>query len=549
MSGVAARCRIAVVPETEFHARRSLFAVMSELYEVDFHACSAEAASGYDGAIIWDVDGSALARGSGAICRRDCLVIAPQQGPRIEIKSGTARFTASPSLDPVFRNEVMEEGGITAFHAVVLGEDDELLCTLDSEPCWSMRRMEQTSVSMVALGPEEMDSQEPVYAHFNRRRWLRLLPLLHFLKQISRRTGWEAPPLRACIMFDDPNLHGRTYGHIDLREIARHARQFAYHASFAMVPFDGWHADASVVEWVKQNQSCMSLCMHGNNHTKNELAVPRDHAVLMGLFAQGLQRVRRFEERTGMPVSRVMVPPYGAFADRAVGPMLSLGYEAVCVSRSSLTAWNRERLWNPGFGHSIAELLDGLPVIPRHVMGREHRGSYRLAAFLGQPIIPHGHHQDCAGGLGLVEDVVASIQGLGNVTWMDMTAMSRSNYLTKREGDCLRVKMMARRITVPVPEGVSEVIVERPWIGGEGAEEELHVNEGGRASFSKILGRSNVRFLRDSQGGVELVSPAPEVVDFRRVQAPRLDLKIAGRRLLAETRDRLLPLIPKLRIN
>lgn len=522
---------------------------MSELYEIDFCAGSAETASTCDGAIIWDVDGSALAGGGGAICRGDCLIIAPPQGGRIAVNSGAARFTASSSLDPVFRNEIMKEGGIEAFHAVVLRDGDELLCTLESEPYWSIRRMGQTSVSMVALGPEEMESRETVYAHFNRRRWLQLLPLLHFLKQISRRAGWEAPPLRACIMFDDPNLHGRTYGHIDLLKMARHARKFAYHASFAMVPFDVWHADSTVVEWVKQNQGWMSLCMHGNDHTKNELAAPRDHAALMGLFAQGLQRVRRFEERTGVPVSRVMVPPYGAFADRAVAPMLSLGYEAVCVSRSSLTAWNKERLWNPGFGHSIAELLDGLPVIPRHVMAREHAGSYRLAAFLDQPIIPHGHHQDCAGGLGLVEDVVASIQGLGNVTWMDMTAMSRSNYLTKRDGDCLRVKMMARRITVPVPDGVSHVIVERPWIGREDADEELLVDEGGRASFSKISGRSSVRLSRDSPGGMELVAPAPEVIDFRKVQAPRLDLKIAGRRLLAETRDRLLPLIPKLRTN
>jgi hypothetical protein len=111
------------------------------------------------------------------------------------------------------------------------------------------------------------------------------------------------------------------------------------------------------------------------------------------------------------------------------------------------------------------ETLDGLPVIPRHVMAKGHEGAYRLAAFLEQPIIPHGHHQDCVDGFGLLEEIT-SINAIGRVTWMNMTAINRSSYLSKREGNFLKVKMLTRRAEVTVPEWATGIVVERPLISG-----------------------------------------------------------------------------------
>ena len=346
-------------------------------------------------------------------------------------------------------------------------------------------------------------------------------------------------------MFDDPNLHWRTYGFMDLSKLARHARDFSYHVALATVPLDAWYANRSVTELVKQNSGGLSLCMHGNNHTRVELGTPPEGVTLTRLLAQGLQRISRFERRTGVPVARVMVPPHGAFRTSVAAPMLNLGYEAVCVSRASLTAWNQEKTWDPAFGHAPAELINGLPVIPRQVLGREHAGSYRLAVFLGQPIIPHGHHQDCAGGLGLLEEVVTAIHELGQVTWMDTTAISRSNYLTRREGRRLTVKMLSRRVAVAVPGWATEIAVERPWVGGDddGREEILFVRQRGKDCFAGNFGRLSPALPLRFPEAVELASPAPAAWDFRRVQPPGLELWTVARRLLAETRDRLLPLL------
>jgi hypothetical protein len=238
-----------------------------------------------------------------------------------------------------------------------------------------------------------------------------------------------------------------------------------------------------------------------------------------------------------------MVPPYGAFREEVADPMLKLGYEAACVSRASLTSWNKEKAWPAFFGHPVAEFIGrGLPVIPRQVMAPGHEGSYRLAAFLNQPIIPHGHHQDCENGFDLLSNAANSINSLGRVVWSDMASLSRSNYLTKRENGTLAVKMLSRRIALSVDKGVREVVVERPWISTDGKGESLIFREGDRARTSGDFGRHSAAIPVSGQGRVELISQSADAVDYREVESPRFQVWSRARRFLSETRDRMAPL-------
>ncbi|MBV8282456.1 MAG: hypothetical protein JO347_10405 [Candidatus Eremiobacteraeota bacterium] len=243
----------------------------------------------------------------------------------------------------------------------------------------------------------------------------------------------------------------------------------------------------------------------------------------------------------------MMAPPYGAFREGLADAMLDLGYEGACVSRASLTSWNKEKAWPSSFGHSVAEFVGtGLPIIPRHVLARGHEGSYRLAAFLNQPIIPHGHHQDCADGLDLVAHVVDAIGNIGDVVWCDISSISRSNYLTRQEGDVLFVKMLARRISLPVGNNVSQIMVERPWIADEADMQTLVWQEGNRTAFADRVGSQSQAAPLESAGVVELYSPPRNEIDPRIVKSPGLKPWTVTRRLLAEARDRMTPLATRL---
>ena len=397
--------------------------------------------------------------------------------------------------------------------------------------------------SVVALGPEEFSERTTVYERFNRRFWLRLLPFLHFLKQLTRDVNWTPPPLRACLMFDDPNLHSKSYGFIDFAELARHAREFNYHASFAMVPFDAWFVHSGAARLLQHNRAHLSLLMHGNNHAKAEFGSALNADTYTRSLGQAIRRIDRFEQRAGLSVARIMAPPYGAFREIVADVMTNLGYEAACVSRASLTSWNKEKHWPAAFGHSVAEFIGaGAPIIPRHVMAQGQEGSYRLAAFLNQPIIPHGHHQDCAGGLDLLTHVANEINSLGEVIWSDMTSISRSNYLTRRVADTLFVRMLSRRIAIPVDDSVHEIVVERPWMALDADPEPLICRQGDRHFFAGRSRRESLVSILEGQSTVELISPSSHAMDPRTVGSPGFRIGTVARRVLSEASDRIAPL-------
>jgi hypothetical protein len=539
------RRTVAVGPEREFQARRRLFELFGELYPVDFVNWT-PAFTGCDGVILWEASSAELA--AVAAQGLQCLAVPKADEPVIPVKKGAVEFGKTPLLDVCFRGQTMIEEGIGEFPPVTLQKDDELVCSLEARPYWLIRRIGSAPISVIALGPVEIPEKSTVYDHFNRRFWLQLLPFLHFLKQLTHNSGWSPPPLRACLMFDDPNLHWGSYGFIDFKQLVRHAKESNYHASFAMVPLDAWFVHSGAATLLRENRAHLSLLMHGNNHTHAEFGSPLEADVYTRMLAQGIRRIDSFERRSGVCVARVMAPPYGAFRERVADVMLNLGYEAACVSRASLKGWNKEKGWPPAFGFAVSEFFGaGFPMIPRHVMARGHGGSYRLAAFLNQPIIPHGHHQDCAGGMDLLAQVAGEINGLGEVVWTDMTSISRSNYLTRRIGSTLVVKMLARRIALPLDEGVQEIVVERPWMAQDGVPESLICQQGDRIHFAGQTRRLSPAMALGSTGTVELVSPARNPIDPLATKSPGLKIWTVARRVLSETRDRMVPLTARIR--
>jgi hypothetical protein len=540
------RKTVAIGREPELRGRRRLFELLADLYPVNFVRWSPDAPVPCDGVILWDATPDEIAAVSAQ--GLSCLGVSKAEGPIIAVKTGVVEFGKTGLVDSCFRGQTMIEEGIREFSALRSRKGDEEVCSLESQPYWLVRHAGSVPASIIALGPEELAEKATVYEHFNRRFWLRLLPFFHFLKQLTQDIGWTPPPLRACLMFDDPNLHWGSYGFIDFANLARHARESNYHAAFAMVPLDAWFVHSEAATLLQQNQAYLSLLMHGNNHAKAEFGSALNADTYARSLAQAIRRIEHFERRSGVSVARVMAPPYGAFREIVADVMTNLGYEAACVSRASLTSWNKEKHWPSTFGHSVAEFVGaGAPIIPRHVMAWGHEGSYRLAAFLNQPIIPHGHHQDCAGGLDLLAHVANEINSLGKVIWSDLTSISRSNYLTRRVADTLVVKMLSRRISVPLDGTVREIVVERPWIAPDADPEPLVCRQEGRIFFAGPSGRESVAFILEGQGTVELISPSGTAIDPRAVSSPGLRVGMVVRRLLSEARDRIVPLTTRIR--
>jgi hypothetical protein len=340
-------------------------------------------------------------------------------------------------------------------------------------------------------------------------------------------------------MFDDPNLHWKSYGYVRYGEMAADAELHKYHVAFATVPVDGWYVHQPTARLFRENRSRLSLLVHGNNHTTLELLRTADEESRRALAAQALRRVDRLEQVAGVPISRVMAAPHGACSPEMAQAMLQTGFEAASISRGSLMSRNTEAVWTAAVGLHPATFFGGLPVLPRFGMREATPTQLRLAMFLGQPLIPMGHHEDVRDGLDGLRRIANRINAIGDVHWTDMESIARRSYVSRRAGDQLDVKMYSKRIDLRVPEGVDRIVVHRTWVE-EGEVEPLVAREANRERRIGNEGEAAL-VIEPSARNLTLISNCPEAIDRHTVRARRTTLRAVIRRQLCEVRDRLRP--------
>jgi hypothetical protein len=361
-----------------------------------------------------------------------------------------------------------------------------------------------------------------------------MLPVLHWLRVICASTAPQGPPLRAGFMFDDPNLHWPTYGHVDFAEMARHAKREHYHVSFATIPLDTWFTHKAAARIFADNPEQLSLLIHGNNHINSEMGREYTAEARAALMAQAIRRIERFERRTSLPVSRVMVAPGGICWEDMIAVLPEQGYEAACISHGSLRAHNKAKPWTKQLGLLPSEIIRGCPVLPRWALSNDLTNTILLAAYLNQAIILRGHQQDVKAGLEILDEAARFINSLGPVQWSDMTSLARRNYQWRQEGKVLRLLPLGRKLSIPVPEGAEELLIESPPEAGwerwqvrltDGARLEVRAGDRltlptGQTGTSFQVQTTSVAFASTEKPGAALLAFA------------------VGRRFLTEARDR-----------
>lgn len=539
--------KVIVTPGVVLREQRALFSLLAAAYPVVFSDEPVEQAAPHDGVIAWHPGALLLrqleARGGDALA---ICVGTAQTRPGEEVR---VEFGRGSTLERCFREARMHDRGLRDYRPRAPAPQEEIVCRVEDRPVWFSRSLSHGELSLAGFDPPPVAAGDTFYTHCNRFDWLRLLPFARYLSRLTRAADWQPPPLRACLMFDDPNLHWRTYGFIDYAALAAHAERHGYHAAIAMVPADVWFTHAPTAALFRANPRRLSLLMHGNDHDGAELLRPTSTENRERLLAQALRRIAGFEEGTGVPVARVMAPPHGAFDLASSALLRRLGYEALCVSRASLTASNRDAAWPPAFGHGIVEWLDGgLPVLPRQGFGLDHADAYRLAAFLHQPIIPHGHHGDCADGLDRLADLARLIDSLGEVEWCDLRAICASNRRLRHVGDTLCAEMLSSRVTLPrVRPDVHQLVVVRPWLDQPAPQEErLLCSQSGVLLHAGLDTHLSREIPLHPGEPVELCSQPVALLDPADVAAPSLHVWPAVRRILTESRDRAAPFLPRL---
>jgi hypothetical protein len=431
------------MPKAERAARARLFDALEQAFPVTFVGREPDAWNELDAVLVLN-DAAAPPGGLPALVAAADEATADEAA---EVRVG------SIGIDARLAGRTLQDrraGRLKALGAV----DGDVVASLSSGPAWVHRERQRR----VAAAPAELDRGESLRDRLCGSRWLALLPLVELLREVTAADAWTPPPLRAVIIIDDPNLHWPTFGYLRFDELARHAGEHNYHAAMAMVPRDTWFEHPAAAKVFREHRDRLSLLVHGNDHLRYELARPQSTAEAEGLGAQALRRIRNFERRTGLDVARVMVAPHGRCSETTLRGLLAVGFEAACLE---WPYWWRDE--ESGDGAESLEparfFAGGLPVIPRHPLPHG-VDDLLFRAYLGQPLVVAGHHDDAAHGIEAFADIAAVINGLGPARWSPVAEIARSNYSTRVEGAVLRIRLHARRVRVEVPGGIEEVVVE-----------------------------------------------------------------------------------------
>jgi hypothetical protein len=516
--------RVGIAPSQERRARARLLDALEALYPVRFEAREPGDLRGLDALIT-----------VGAVGSHPLATLVATGG---ELPSMTPRpvvLADDEALERALRAARLHDGATGPLPSREVSEGGTVLATVDGQPAWIARG----DTHVVAAFPDELAAGELLRERLLPGRCLALLALMHFLRGLTASRDWRPPPLRAAIVLDDPNLHWPTYGHLRYRELLEHAARHRYHLAVAMIPLDAWLVHPGAARLFREGADRLSVLVHGNDHDGGELGRVSSVADGQRLAAHALRRIERFERRSGVPVARVMVPPHERITDHALRGLAACGFEAVSTARpfpwmESQASW----LVHPDDADPLAACtpafpsFGGLPNVLRLDFGHP-REELVLRAFLGQPLVVYGHHDDLADGLDVLGEVADQVNALGDVRWSALDEIVRAGAQTRVDGATLHVRPLARRVAVEVPDGVDELrLVPGPCAAG--ARELRWGLRGAPPSIAPANAEVVASLEAAGTYDVELVD-APQ----RPLAAGRPRLRPLARRIATEGRDRL----------
>jgi hypothetical protein len=299
-----------------------------------------------------------------------------------------------------------------------------------------------------------------------------------------------------------------------------------------MVPLDGAVASPAVSRIFRESRS-LSLLVHGNNHVRAELGQVLSAGERLSLALQALDRIAAFESKHRLRVARVMVPPHNACSEAMMEALLFAGFEGLCCRDLTGERPAAVRGWHPAdFEASV-----GLPVVQRTLFSAP-LDELVLRAFLGHPLVLAGHHVDFKAGLEPLAAAAQRINRLGDVQWLPMDAILRSNVSTQRSSSTLHVRPWSRLFDVDAG-GASSLVVDATDLPARDRDRVVIR----RAADGAEVGSGSVGETIDIPGEDLMVALVHEAAGPPITPMPRRAWPFVRRRL-AETRDRLLPVLP-----
>ena len=163
----------------------------------------------------------------------------------------------------------------------------------------------------------------------------------------------------------------------------------------------------------------------------------------------------------------------------------------------------------------------------------------RLSAFLGHPVIVTTHHQDCVSNFARLESIANTVNSIDTIRWMGIEEISKTNFVSKKQNEALRIWPYSRRLAVPFSSEITKVeVCPSPYCGGFTIDLQNHRRDGTETVVHNVPARH--RILNNT---LDIFFPPSNAVDYRQVESKSAGLWPVVRRILTEARDRTQPIL------
>ncbi|WP_263357922.1 hypothetical protein [Acidicapsa ligni] len=278
-----------------------------------------------------------------------------------------------------------------------------------------------------------------------------LAPLIIFISQGAGDYAWHLDAHYANLTIDDPWLT-EPYGNLSYSDLLAQMQLHKFHTTIAFVPWNFDRSDPKIVSLFRNNPGYFSISMHGNNHTHREFGNLADNPLSKQVedMKQGVARMDKFTQTSGIHYDRVMVFPHGVAPQATFAALKSYGFLSTANSldvpldssfpKSSLFIL---RPYTTAYARFLSLSRYSVEAPISHV-------DLAIQTFLGNPILLYGHEAFFRSGSEAFNPIADTLNHMQPDTqWTSLGNISRHMYLLRQrvDGD-FDVRMLSNEMTL-----------------------------------------------------------------------------------------------------
>jgi hypothetical protein len=264
-----------------------------------------------------------------------------------------------------------------------------------------------------------------------------LAPPIMFLRYAAGERAWHSPGGYANLTIDDAWLR-EPYGFVNYEELLKQAQLHNFHVTLAFVPWNFDRSQPAMVSLFREHPDRFSVTVHGNNHDHQEFGAYNAHPLQGQVedIKQGIARMEKFRELTGIPYDAVMVFPHSISPEATLAALKR--YNFVATANSLNVPSDATALADPEFALRTATLqFADFPSLRRYSAEAPiPEAQLAIDAFLGNPLLFYVHEGFFAPGIGTFNTIADSVNQLRpNTQWTGLGYIAQHLYFEKLRDD------------------------------------------------------------------------------------------------------------------